>query len=114
MSDVKNFCDTLEQIRYGELIKELSRELNALTRACSETGKAGTMSLTLKLKPGKSGQIELADTVVVKAPEFERGSTLMFATPEFNLQREDPRQLRIDELRTISIENNPTNLRQVN
>ena len=111
---VKNFCDTLEQIRYGELLQELSRELNTLTRACTETNKAGSISLTLKLKPGKSGQIELSDTVTVKAPEFERSSTLMFATPEFNLQREDPRQLRIDELRTIEVTTNPSNLMQVN
>jgi hypothetical protein len=31
----------------------------------------------------------------------ERGTTLMFATPEGELQREDPRQMRIDEVRTI-------------
>jgi hypothetical protein len=37
-------------------------------------------------------------------PKDEKGSSLMFATPEGNLQREDPRQLKIEGLRQVDME----------
>lgn len=41
------------------------------------------------------------DDIKVKLPKEEKGSSLMFATPDNNLQREDPRQLTLDGLRTV-------------
>ena len=98
---VRPFTDTLIAIRFGELAEETSDALNELVQACASTGKAGSLTLTIKLKPGKAGQMELIDDVKLKLPAPERGSTLMFATPEGNLQREDPRQLSIEGLREV-------------
>src|SRR5574340_604065 len=55
------FIDTLRQIRFGELQDELTEELNALTKRCTETGRAGEIVLKIKLKPGKGGQVQLLD-----------------------------------------------------
>ena len=41
------------------------------------------------------------DDVKVKLPKEERGSSIMFSTPEGNLTREDPRQMQIEGLRTV-------------
>lgn len=98
------FTDTLMALRFGTLADDLTYELNRLTSKCSETNKTGTLTLVLKLKPGKGGQIEVADEIKVKLPEEEKGSSIMFATPEGNLQREDPRQLEIAGLRTVDQE----------
>lgn len=98
------FPDTLAQIRFGELSDELAEALNDLVTKCSATGKAGKLVLTLALKPGKGGQIELADDLKVTAPKEERGHTIMFATPEGNLQREDPRQRSIEGIRSVDQE----------
>lgn len=98
---IRPFTDLLVTLRYGELLEELSQALNDLTNACAETGSKGALTLTLKLRPSKGGAIEISDEVKVKKPSFERGSTLMFPTPEGNLQREDPRQLQINGLREI-------------
>lgn len=95
------FTDTLRQIRFGELQEELTTELNALTKRCTETGRAGELVLKIKLKPGKGGQVELLDDLTVKAPKPERGTSIFFSTPEGNLQREDPRQMDIAELRQV-------------
>jgi hypothetical protein len=95
------FIDTLTALRYGELHDELSEKLNELVTACSETGKAGALTLTLKLKPSKGGAMEISDEVKSKVPKLEHGSTLMFPTPEGNLQREDPRQLKLEGLREV-------------
>jgi len=96
------FADTLRQIRFGELQEELSEQLNALTKRCTETGRAGELVLKIKLKPGKGGQVEILDDLNVKLPKLERGTSIFFATPEGNLQREDPRQMDIAELREVA------------
>lgn len=101
----KTFNQTVEQLRYGTLHDELTAEINKLTEAVTRTNKVGEIVLTIKLKPtNNSGQIEVIDDIKVKAPKETRGTTLMFATPENNLQREDPRQMSIDGLRTVDKE----------
>lgn len=81
---------------------ELADGLNDLVHACTETGKSGSITLTLKLKPlsGKASQIEIESDVKVKEPALPRAKNLMFATPDNNLQREDPRQQTLEGLRT--------------
>lgn len=95
------FTDLLTALRFGELHEELTDKLNELVTTCTDTGKAGTLTLTLKLKPSKGGAIEISDDVKTKLPSFEHASTLMFPTPEGNLQREDPRQLKLEGLREV-------------
>lgn len=95
------FIDQLVALRFGTLADELTDKLNELTNACAGNGRSGTLSLKLTLKPGKGGQVEVFDDVSLKLPKEEKGSSIMFATPEGNLQREDPRQLQIEGLRTV-------------
>lgn len=97
---MKPFTDTLNALRFGTLSEELTKKLHELTQSCTETGRAGSITLTLALKPGKGGQVEVFDDVKVKLPKEERGSSIMFATVEGNLQREDPRQKKLD-LRSV-------------
>lgn len=98
---VRPFTDTLRAIRFGELQNELTEQMNTLTKACTESGRAGELVLKIKLKPGKSGQLELVDDLNVRMPKKERGTSIFFATPEGNLQREDPRQMEMTELRQV-------------
>lgn len=99
---IRPFSDTLTAIRFGKLQEELSAKLNELTTACTAEGKGGKLVLTLALKPGKAGQVEILDDVKLTLPPQEHGSTLMFATPEGNLQREDPRQMQLEGLRAVA------------
>lgn len=101
---MKPFIDTLNALRYGQLHQELTDNLHKLTKACQDTGKTGEMILKIKIKPGKAGQMELIDEIKTKLPEFERGSTILFTTPEGVLQREDPRQLKLEGLRMVDHE----------
>lgn len=96
------FNNTLDQIRYGALSDELTEKMTELTRACKETGRVGEITLTLKIKPGQAGQVELLDNVKVKMPEAQRGTTLMFATDDGGLSREDPRQLSLKLAKDVS------------
>ena len=101
---IRRFTDTLNALRFGTLNDDLSESLHELTERCANTGKSGTLTLQLTLKPGKGGQIEVIDDIKVKLPKEEKGTTLMFATPEGNLTREDPRQLKLDGLRSVDME----------
>lgn len=98
---MRPFTDTLNALRFGTLTEDLTKALNELTQKVADTGRSGDLTLKLSLKPGKGGQIEVFDDIKVKAPKEERGSSIMFATPEGNLMREDPRQLQIEGLRTV-------------
>lgn len=88
------FLDTVRQLRNGKTQDELSEAINELVQACRDTGKAGELVLKIKINPDKggNGQYFLSDEVNVKKPKYERSKTLMFGTPEGNLQRTDPNQ----------------------
>lgn len=97
----RTFAATVAALRYGTLSDELTDKLRDLVAVCASTGRAGAISLKLQLKPGKGGQIEVFDEIKLTMPKEEKGSSLMFATPENNLQREDPRQLQLEGLKTV-------------
>ena len=101
MASPRPFTDTLNALRFGTLNDELTKALHELTQKCSETGKTGEIKLVIKLKPGSGGQMEVFDDIVIKAPKEQKGSSIMFATVEGNLQREDPRQRTIEGLRSV-------------
>ena len=92
----RTFPQVLATLRFGTLSDELTNELQALVNKCQDTGRAGVLTLKIGLKPGKGGQIEVFDEISVKSPKEDRSSTLMFATPEGNLTRQDPRQTALD------------------
>lgn len=100
----RSFNETIVALRYGTLHDDLTNELNALVSKVANSMKAGELTLKLKLKPGKGGQIEIVDDILVKAPKEEKGTSIMFATPDGNLTREDPRQLQIEGLRSVDME----------
>jgi hypothetical protein len=98
------FTDTLNALRFGTLNDDLTNGLNELVEKCSSTGKVGELTLKIKLKPGKGGQIEVFDDIKLNAPKEERGSSIMFVSPEGNLQREDPRQMQLSGLKSVDME----------
>lgn len=100
---IRPFSDTLRQIRYGELQNELAEGLNQLTKECCDTGKTGELVLKIKLKPNPAGQVEVLDDLQIKTPKPTRGTSIFFATPEGNLQREDPRQRELEGIREVPV-----------
>ena len=104
MAGPKPFNDTLVQLRYGELHEELTDAINEVVSKVDVTQKAGKIVLTLAFKAGKGGQIEIADDLKVTLPKEEKGHTIMFATPEGNLTRQDPRQPSFEGIRSVDQE----------
>lgn len=99
------FNRTLETLRYGTLHDDLTKAMGDLTESVTRTNKTGTLTLKITLKPtNNSGQIEVIDDITLKLPKEKAATSIMFATPENNLQREDPRQMSIEGLRTVDRE----------
>lgn len=71
--------------------------LAGLVQACGATGKAGTMTVILKLKPGKGGSTVLTaeHECKVKEPAFDRPQQFFFVTRGNALVTENPEQKRL-------------------
>jgi hypothetical protein len=104
MAGPRPFNHTIAQLRYGTLNDELTKALHELTQKCGDSGKAGELKLVIRLKPGSGGQMEVFDDITLKLPKEQKGSSIMFATVEGNLQREDPRQKTLEGLKTVEQE----------
>lgn len=88
-----NYLQTIENIYQGNLVDELNEQLTELVKACELTLKQGSITLEIKIKAqGNTGQMEIKPAVKTKIPQHERGTAIMFATPEHNLTLQDPRQ----------------------
>lgn len=55
----RTFIDAIRVLRYGALSDELTKELQRLVLACADTGRKGTLTLKLSIKPGKAGKLAL-------------------------------------------------------
>lgn len=104
MSGARPFMDFLREHRNGLTHDELSDELQKLVAEVTENHKSGTLTLTITVKPAgrDSGAMEVGAEVKLKEPKKSPGVAIFFATPENNLQRQDPRQTSM-ELREIAI-----------
>lgn len=98
----------INTLRHGAAAEELSAALTECVDRANDTGKVATLTLILKIKPeGRGGQYLLHDEVKTKLPALDKGGTLLFGTPDGNLQRQDPRQAGLD-LKRIPDEPKPT------
>ncbi len=86
--------DVLRTLRNGLLLEDFADQLQELVNAVESTGKGGSITLKLDVKPfaKHGGAMVVKDTLKLTAPKIESSGTILFATPEGNLQRKDPNQ----------------------
>jgi hypothetical protein len=96
------FALLLQEQRGGLLAIELTDALQDLVAAVTDVGKAGELTLRIKVTPAKGGgHLTVSDDVKVKKPEPVRAESIFYADEAHNLVREDPRQQRIPGLREV-------------
>lgn len=96
------FAAWLQDLRRGAAHAEVTSALAELVEAVLDTGKAGTLTFTLKVKPAGHGvQVIVEDETKLKAPQGDLPVSLFFVDGHNNLLREDPRQLAFGELREV-------------
>lgn len=98
--DPQSFAAFLCQHARGRSERELSERLRTLVEAVEETGKAGTITYTLTIKPQPQAEhaVLVTDQIKVKSPELERPASIFFADEQYRLVRTDPRQLSFESL----------------
>jgi hypothetical protein len=94
----KKFSDHVAEFERGVLDHDLSSNLNTLVKAVRKTGRAGSIRLTIKVKPTdhSATQVEIENDVAVNLPKPARQRTLAFTTEAGTLQRDDPRQMGLE------------------
>lgn len=110
----KPFADFLAQ--QGRAHDELTEGLHEVIAAVKETGKPGSVTLTIKIDPDKKAQgiFRISDNVTIKAPAHDRGTRIYFADKSGNLTRSDPNQPELEGLRDVSAPAHPIHLKEVN
>jgi hypothetical protein len=87
----------LQGIRDGELVTDLTNKLSDVVEQVSETGKKGSLTLTLDIKKNGEHGITISPKVVAKTPETQVGDALFFSLPGGNLSRKNPKQHDIED-----------------
>lgn len=99
------FLTTMQRHRGGKDLADLSQRLGEVTAAVINTGKAGTVTLTVAVKPAKRGQsaVMVETKLAAKIPSLEPDASFWFGTADGVLQKEDPRQTTMFERPMIEV-----------
>lgn len=78
----------------GNVLSTASGELRQLIEAIKETGKKGSITLTLAITPedGDNDAISIDTTIKVTAPKRPNPKSIFFIDKDNGLSRQDPRQ----------------------
>ena len=89
------FDEFIRELAEGATNSELSDGLWDLLQRVQDTGKAGTLSLSIAVGFDGKGRIQVKDEVKVRLPEFGRPTTAFFIDNTGNASRRDPNQPEI-------------------
>lgn len=98
------FVDTLNNIRNGDVLGELTAELHTLVQAVRSTGLKGSIALQISIATATKGETHaliIQDEIKVKLPKSSHGSTFLFAGDDNSLSKRDPRQPELTGLRSV-------------
>ena len=94
----------IEDDETGDLIPVLDyagQKFSSLVKAVADTGKAGSITLKVTVRPSTAGAMAVKPEVRVTMPKGLPAEALLWPTPDGNLLAEDPRQEKL-ELRQVS------------
>lgn len=100
---IRPFADFLQEHGRGRTHDELGDALHTLIARVKDTGKSGSVSLTVRVEPMKKDDrmVVVSDKISIKLPEHDRPSAAWFIGADGNLQRDDPHQLSFESLREV-------------
>jgi hypothetical protein len=100
---IRPFADFLREQSKGSTHDELSEGMHDLVQRVRDTGKKGTLTLTVsvELMKGSDRALIVSDEIKLKLPEHDRDTSLFFADRDGNLTRNDPDQLRFEALKEV-------------
>lgn len=110
---IRPFADLLRDLGGGRTHDEMSEAIWDLAERVRDTGKKGTVQLTITVEPTKGDitMLTVSDEIKIKLPEHARRPSVFFADDHGNLSRSNPNQPELSGLRQVD---NPdtTNLKE--
>ena len=109
------FADFLAEHNNGHGHRRASTSLQDVVNAVVETGKKGSVTVTVSVEPMKSaddGTLMLTVTVAEKIPSEPVKAAIFYADDEGNLTRTDPRQAAFDFQSLREVEKTAGELRE--
>lgn len=100
---IRPFAEWLREQGGGRTHNELGEGLHDLLARCSDTGKKGSITLTVTVEPAKDvpGMVIVKDQIKLILPEFDRPAGMYWLDGHGNLSRSDPNQPELDGLREV-------------
>ncbi len=91
---MKPITDILRDIRKGMVAEAAGEELAQVVRAVTATGKPGSLTIKLTVKPqkGDNEQVVISSKLSATTPTADMPEAIFFADMEGDLHRNDPRQ----------------------
>lgn len=94
-TDQGEFASFLVNFNRGRTHDELTARMAEVSAAVAATGKAGSLTLTIKITPAKGvdGMVVVDDDVKAKVPQLARPAAMYYVTDEGALSENHPAQL---------------------
>jgi hypothetical protein len=94
-TDQSEFASFLVNFNRGRTHDELTARMAEVSAAVAETGKAGSLILTIKIAPAKGvdGMVIVEDDVKAKVPQLSRPAAMFYVTDDGTLSENHPGQL---------------------
>lgn len=109
--DGKPFATFLLEQAGGKTHTELTDNLRDLVAKVKDTGKKGTLTLTVSIAPmkGDASMLVVSDEIKMRPPEHDRKASIFWPDNDGNLLRNDPNQRSFwDEVAHAESDVNPT------
>lgn len=97
-TEPRPFDQTLRELGEGSTNHELGDALHRLIDRVQDTGKGGSLTLTIAVASDGAGRIAVKDTVSLKLPEHNRPTTSFYVDKQGNPSRRDPNQPALPNL----------------
>ena len=103
----RDFAAFLVEQSQGRTHAELSEGLRDLVARVIDTGKKGSITLTVAVAPMKdnTGVLVVSDVIKLNLPEHDRSASIFWPDQAGNLVRNDPNQASIFDVITITRSN---------
>lgn len=115
---IRPFSAWLQDQSKGATHEELSEALYDLIARVTDTGKVGTLTLSIKVEPLKEDRsiLVVTDEIKLKLPEFARPHSIFYRDAQGNLTRQNPDQPEISGLREVPAAGpvDPSTIREAN
>lgn len=100
---IRPFSDWLREQSHGKTHEEMGEGLYDLVQRVLDTGKKGTLSLTITVAPMDKdvSVLVVSDEIKLRLPEHDRKASLFYPGKDGNLSRTDPGQLTFESLREV-------------